>query len=94
MQNSLVSTLFSVDYGYKDWLGVKVLFRSDGASNVQKDNRWLFTPAFSVNWNLKNHLFAGENTLSDWLIKASWARIGRFWTITVLRPALNIQEKS
>ena len=78
MQNSLVSTLFSVDYDYKDWLGVKVLFRSDGASNVQKDNRWLFTPAFSANWNLKDHLFAGENTLSDWSIKASWARIGRF----------------
>lgn len=78
MRSSLVSTLFSVDYNYNDWLGVKALFRSDGASNVQKNNRWLFTPAFSANWNLKNHLFTDKNILSDWSIKASWARIGRF----------------
>lgn len=78
MQNSLVSTLFSIDYNYKDRLGVKALFRSDGASNIQKDSRWLFTPAFSVSWNLKNHLFVNKKKLTDFSIKASWARIGRF----------------
>lgn len=78
MQNNLVSSLLSIDYRYKDIFGVKTLFRYDGASNVQKNNRWLFTPAFSIDWNLKNHLFANNKVLTDWSMNVSWARIGRF----------------
>lgn len=77
MQSGLMSSLLSINYRYKDILGVKALFRYDGTSNVQKDSRWLFTPAFSIDWNLKKHFFMNNDVLSDWSMRASWARIGR-----------------
>jgi TonB-linked SusC/RagA family outer membrane protein len=78
MENNLVSSLLSLNYQYKNLLGLKAVLRYDGASNVQRDNRWLFTPAFSLNWNLKNLFFAGQEKLSDLTARASWARIGRY----------------
>lgn len=54
MTHNMVSTLFSVDYKYKNLLDAQVVLRGDGSSNVQKDSRWLFTPAVSAGLNLKN----------------------------------------
>ncbi|MDR1716083.1 MAG: SusC/RagA family TonB-linked outer membrane protein [Prevotella sp.] len=78
MENTLVSSLFSLNYSYKNILGLKAIARYDGASSVRKDSRWLFSPAFSLNYNLKNHLLSQNKTLSDLVVRASWARTGRF----------------
>ena len=79
MKHNMVSTYFSADYRYKDIADVRLLIRGDGSSNVQKDSRWLFTPAVSVEFNFKNMFFfeKEEMSLSDLSLRASWARIGR-----------------
>lgn len=78
MQNNMVSSLFSIDYRYKNIFNIQALLRGDGSSNIQKDDRWLFTPATSVSWNLKNHFLQNKKLLSDLAIRGSWARIGRY----------------
>lgn len=54
------------------------MLRADGSSNVQKDNRWLFTPAASASLNLKDLLLKDIKQLSDLSMRGSWARIGRY----------------
>ena len=66
MQNNMVSTLFSIDYRYRNLLDAQLVLRADGSSNVQKDSRWLFTPAASVSLNLKDLLLKDIKQLSDW----------------------------
>lgn len=78
MQNNMVSTLFSIDYRYRNLLDAQLVLRADGSSNVQKDSRWLFTPAASVSLNLKDLLLKDIKQLSDLAIRGSWARIGRY----------------
>lgn len=78
MTNNMVSTLFSVDYRYKDIFDAQVIFRGDGSSNVQKDNRWLFTPAISAGVNLKKLFLRDIDKVTDWALRGSWARIGRY----------------
>lgn len=78
MTHNMVSTLFSVDYKYKNLLDAQVVLRGDGSSNVQKDSRWLFTPAVSAGLNLKNLLMVDTDWVSDWSLRGSWARIGRY----------------
>ena len=78
MQNNMVSTLFSIDYRYRNFFDVQLVLRADGSSNVQKDNRWLFTPAASASINLKDLLLKDVKQLSDLSMRGSWARIGRY----------------
>lgn len=78
MVNNMVSTLFSVDYRYKDIFDAQVIIRGDGASNVQKDSRWLFTPAVSAGLNLKKMFLQDVSQVSDWALRGSWARVGRY----------------
>jgi TonB-linked SusC/RagA family outer membrane protein len=68
------------DYSYKDLLTAGVVLRSDGYSKVQSDHRWLFTPAFSLQWNLRNTLMPQSPVVSGLNLSASWARIGRLAT--------------
>lgn len=78
MQNNMVSTLFSVDYRYRNLIDAQLVLRADGSSNVQKDNRWLFTPAASLTVNLKDYLLKNVVSVSDWSVRGAWARIGRY----------------
>ena len=39
----------------------------------QSDHRWMFTPAASAEWNLKNHFFTGSTALSGLSLRASYA---------------------
>lgn len=73
----LLSSAFSIDYKYSDWFNVGLLFRYDGTSAVQSDDRWLFTPAASLGLNLKNLLLKRVDVLSALNLRASWARMGR-----------------
>lgn len=78
MQNNLVDMSAHLKYRYKNILQATALFRYDGVSNMQKHNRWFFSPAVGVNWNVKNTFFLSSSILNDWGVSVSWARIGRF----------------
>lgn len=77
LENRLVSTSVAFDYNYRKIFYAGVLLRYDGTSNIQLDDRWLFTPSFSLGWDLKKHLFGTSSILSKLSLKTSWARIGR-----------------
>lgn len=77
LETRLLSTSAGLDYDYKKLLYASLLVRYDGTSNVQLDQRWLFTPAFSLGWNMKKQFFATSSYMSKLMLKASWARLGR-----------------
>lgn len=78
MVNNMISSLLSLKYRYSNLFEAKALLRYDGSSAIQQDNRWLFSPAFSLSWNLKNNFLTHKEFLSDWALRVSWARVGRF----------------
>lgn len=45
-----------IDYDYDNLIELTALLRWDGSSTVQRDSRWLFTPAAAVKWNLDKQL--------------------------------------
>lgn len=79
-QLRLFSTFAKVDYDYDNIFSLNAVLRYDGSSTVQMDNRWIFTPAFSGKWNLKNHLFADQEQVSNLTIRGGWARIAKLLT--------------
>jgi len=76
-QGALLSSGFNIDYQYKNYLSLLAVMKYDGYSKMQPDQRWLFTPAFSAKWNLKNQFEMDDNQVSDLSLSISWARIGR-----------------
>lgn len=78
MQNKLIDMSANLRYRYKNIMEVNALFRYDGASNIQKNKRWLFSPGISVDWSIKNTFISQNEKISDWRLRASWARIGHF----------------
>jgi TonB-linked SusC/RagA family outer membrane protein len=76
-QSRIASTSVTLQYAFRKILSLSALFRYDGASNIQSDNRWLFTPAFSTNWNIRNQFFHQSDIVSDMSLGISWARIGK-----------------
>lgn len=77
LETRLVSNSIGLDYDYKKLLYAGLLVRYDGTSNVQLDQRWLFTPSFSLGWDLGKQFFATSPDLSKLFLKTSWARLGR-----------------
>jgi TonB-linked SusC/RagA family outer membrane protein len=79
MRNGLVSFYGSAKYKYKDLLDFGVILRRDGSSNGQPDSRWINTPAFSVDWNLKNQLLKDNKFFNDLTLGASWSRSAKIF---------------
>lgn len=77
LETRLVSTSFAMDYNFRKLLFASVVMRYDGTSNVQLNERWLFSPAFSLGWDLKRQFFGSSSLVSKLSLKASWARLGR-----------------
>ena len=77
MDTRLVSTSFYLEYTYKELVNAGIVVRSDGTSKMQMDNRWLFTPAFNIGWNVKKQFWANSPVISNLFINASWARMGK-----------------
>lgn len=75
----LLSEYASLGYSFKDYLNVNAIFRYDGTSNVQNNHHWLFSPAFSAKWNLKNAMLSDVTWLSDLSLRGSWARVGKLY---------------
>lgn len=64
-------------YSYGQILDASLLLRLDGASTMQPDSRWLFTPAANIKWNLKEHLLKDTEILSALKVDLGAARIAR-----------------
>jgi TonB-linked SusC/RagA family outer membrane protein len=79
MKNSLVSFFGTVKYNYKDLLSLGAVVRRDGSSNGQPNSRWITTPAFSADWNLKNQLLSKNKFFNELTIGASWARSAKIF---------------
>jgi TonB-linked SusC/RagA family outer membrane protein len=77
MENRLISSLLSARYRYKELFDLQALLRYDAASTIQRDSRWFLTPTFSLQYNLKNHLFPSAGVVSNWAMRGSWARVGQ-----------------
>lgn len=74
---NLVSTAFTFNYKYSDLLDLGLVVRYDGSSNVPANSRWIFTPAVSAKWNLKNQFLDDSEAISGLSLGASFARIGK-----------------
>ena len=88
----LASVVGSMNYLYKDRLTVGLTFRYDGSTEIQADDRWLFSPAATVKWNLKSQFMANLKVVSKLTAEASWARVGKL--IGYNRYALGPQYSS
>lgn len=72
--SNLFSVYGSAKYRYRNLLEVNALVRRDGASNGQPDSRWVTTPAFNINYNLKEQFIKDSNFISQLSVSAGWGR--------------------
>lgn len=78
-RNNLLSFYGSAKYNYRNLLTLSALVRRDGSSNGQPDSRWVTTPAFSVDWNLREHLLRSQNFFEHLHLIAGWGRTLRIF---------------
>jgi len=78
-QQNLVSFYGKADYSFKGHYALTLLLRTDGTSNAQPTNRWLFTPALSFKWDVKNSVLPAADGLSDLGVRIGAARVGRIY---------------
>lgn len=72
-----LQTSLAFDYKFIDYFTLSAILRADASSNVHKNHKWLFSPAFGATVRLKN-IFLKESKWLDALnLKASWSRIGK-----------------
>lgn len=73
-----VSNLFSVygsaKYNYKNLLALSAILRRDGTSNGQPDSRWVTTPAFNANFNLKEQFLKDASFFNTLNLSGGWGR--------------------
>jgi len=78
-RNNLMSFYGSAKYAFKNLLTLSALIRRDGSSNGQPDSRWVTTPAFSVNWNLKEQFLKANNSINSMHFTAGWGKTLRIF---------------
>ncbi|MCX2473754.1 SusC/RagA family TonB-linked outer membrane protein [Pedobacter sp. MC2016-05] len=78
-RSNLMSFYGSAKYSYKNLLTLSALLRRDGASNGQPDSRWVTTPAFNVNWNLKEQFLAKSSGIDALHLSGGWGRTLRIF---------------
>ncbi|ARS40617.1 hypothetical protein CA265_13485 [Sphingobacteriaceae bacterium GW460-11-11-14-LB5] len=72
-----VSSLYSsFDYTLNNEFFATVIARTDGASNMQANNRWFFSPSLSTKWDITKYIKAGKSILSSLSLNASYGRLG------------------
>jgi TonB-linked SusC/RagA family outer membrane protein len=74
---NMVSTSATVNYKYKELIYLDLIARYDGYSNLPVNNRWLFSPAVSARWNLKNQFLGNSKIVSNLKLGISASRSGR-----------------
>lgn len=69
---------FVAEYDYNDLFRIAAIARADASSSVQKNHKWLFTPSFGAQLNIKKLLLKEFEQLVSLRLKGSWSRIGRY----------------
>ncbi|MCR9228879.1 MAG: TonB-dependent receptor [Flavobacteriaceae bacterium] len=78
-QWSLLSSLFRVNYSYKDKYLFTGTFRSDKSSRFGKNNQTGYFPSFSAGWRMNEEEFlADSETVSELKLRVSWGQTGNF----------------
>lgn len=75
---SFVSYLARVSYGYKSRYLLTATFRADGSSKFSPKNRWGYFPSVGIGWVLSDEAFMTDTR--TWLdfakLRVSWGRLG------------------
>ncbi|MDC6386575.1 SusC/RagA family TonB-linked outer membrane protein [Flagellimonas taeanensis] len=78
-QWSLLSSLFRVNYSFKDKYLFTGTIRSDKSSRFGKNNQTGYFPSFSVGWRLNEESFlSSSETISELKLRMSWGQTGNF----------------
>ncbi len=78
-QWSLLSSLFRVNYSFKDKYLFTGTIRSDKSSRFGKNNQTGYFPSFSVGWRLNEESFlSSSETISELKLRMSWGKTGNF----------------
>lgn len=75
-RHNLVSFFGRGTYNLQDKYTASLLLRYDGSSNAQPTNRWLFTPALSLGWNIKKEFMQDNSLIESFKVRASAGRLG------------------
>lgn len=73
----LLQSSLMFDYQFDNYFTANVVLRNDAASNVAKNQRWLFSPAFGATVRLNNIFLKDTEWLNALDIRGSWSRIGK-----------------
>ncbi len=76
-KQNLVSFYGRAVYNYDDRFDVALLLRTDGSSNAQPTERWLFAPALTLGWDAEKDLLNSGSTVSALYVRAGAGRTGR-----------------
>jgi len=79
MKQRVASFYGQATYDYKNKLSLTALLRHDGSSNLQPNNRWITTPVFDLNWNVKSSILSSTSKISQFNISASYGRFGKLF---------------
>lgn len=78
-QWSLTSSIFRLNYAFKDKYLFTGTFRSDTSSRFGADNRTGYFPSFSAGWRINQEDFLSDSELiSELKLRASWGETGNF----------------
>ena len=72
-----ISSAFTLKYAFANYAKLNVVLRQDATSSLNKDAKWLFTPAVRAEWNVVPTFGIHSKLLYSLNVSASWARIGR-----------------
>lgn len=75
--NNLLSFYGAAKFKYGNLLSLSAIIRRDGASNGQPNSRWVTTPAFNVNYNLKEQFLNEGSFFQSLNLSAGWGRTVR-----------------
>jgi len=75
-KQNLVSFYGKASYKYRAYT-LSLLLRTDGSSNAQPTERWLFTPALSLGWNMKEDFLRQNDSWSTLNLRLNGGRLGR-----------------
>ncbi len=94
-KSNLVSTLFRVNYAYKNKYLVNATVRWDGSSRFGENNKWGFFPSVSVGWNVANEGFMeNQDVVNTLKLRVSYGttgnnRIGDYASQALVEPSAN-----
>jgi TonB-linked SusC/RagA family outer membrane protein len=92
-ENSLVSYLGRLAYGYKGKYLLTANIRADGTSKLTSKNRWGIYPAVSGAWRISKESFMeGFSLINDLKLRASWGQIGNLGALENYATNVNLSK--